>query len=374
MNQPPTPRSRIGVAGAGAVFDAYAEGLAWYGDLPIIRVADIDVGRARAKAELHHIPAYGTPEELYADPDVDVIVNITPPVAHWAVTRDALAAGKHVYSEKPIAATVELARVNLDQARAAGRVLAGAPDTFLGTSGQTARAAIDDGLIGTPFAATSFVRSPKVETKHPNPTFFYQAGGGPTLDWGPYHLAALVNLLGPIAEVTGASVIPTPRIAVTAPGRVVDEVEVTVPTTTAALLRTVSGALVSALYSFDIWDTTLPHLEVYGTQGTLNIPNPNHHDAPVLIKRRADQDWSELDPVLPPTCDPRVRLFRGHGVNDLVESLRGAPLRVSGEFALHVLEVLAAVEQATFAGGARAITSRTARPAPVVAAPHALSR
>ena len=126
MNQP-TPRAHIGVVGAGVVFDAYARGLAWYGDLPVVRVADIDVGRARAKAELYGIAAYGTPEDLYADPDVDVVVNITPPVAHWEVTRDALAAGKHVYSEKPLAATAELARANLDQARAAGRVLAGAP-------------------------------------------------------------------------------------------------------------------------------------------------------------------------------------------------------------------------------------------------------
>lgn len=361
VNQP-TPRARIGVVGAGAVFDAYARGLAWYGDLPVVRVADVDTARARAKAELYGIPAYGTPKELYADPDVDVVVNITPPVAHWEVTRDALAAGKHVYSEKPLAASVELARENLEQARVAGRVLAGAPDTFLGTAGQTARAAVDRGLIGTPFAATSFVRSSKVETKHPNPTFFYQSGGGPTLDWGPYHVAALVNLLGPVAEVTGTSTIPSPRIAVTAPDRVVDEVEVTVPTTTASILRTVSGAIVSTLYSFDIWDMTLPHIEVYGTEGTLNIPNPNHHDAPVLIKRRGDAEWSELAAVLPPTCATDGKLFRGHGVNDLVESLRGAPLRASGAFALHVLEVLEAIEQATFTSGARTITSAAVRP------------
>ncbi|WOX16162.1 Gfo/Idh/MocA family oxidoreductase [Streptomyces sp. N50] len=367
-----TPRARIGVVGAGMVFDAYARGLAWYGDLPIIRIADIDVGRARAKAEQHGIPAYGTPAELYADPDVDVVVNITPPVAHWAVTRDALAAGKHVYSEKPLAATVTLARENLAQAKAAGRVLAGAPDTFLGTAGQTARAAIDGGLIGTPFAATSFVRSSKVEAKHPNPGFFFQPGGGPTLDWGPYHVAALVNLLGPVAEVVGTSTIPSPRITVTTPDRVVDEVEVTVPTTVAAILRTTSGAIVSTLYSFDIWDMTLPHIEVYGTEGTLNIPDPNRHDAPVLIKRRTDTDWSELPPVIPPTRAPEAGPFRGHGVNDLVESLRGQPLRVPGEFALHVLEVLEAIEQSTFAAGARAITSRAERPAPA-ALPQSVS-
>jgi predicted dehydrogenase len=180
-------------------------------------------------------------------------------------------------------------------------------------------------------------------------------------------VASLVNLLGPVAEVVGTSTIASPRIVVTAPDRVVDEVEVSVATTTASILRTVSGAIVSTLYSFDIWDTTLPHIEVYGTEGTLNIPNPNRHDLPVQIKRRDDAEWSELEPVLAATCDPQVRLFRGHGVNDLVESLRGAPLRVSGEFALHVLEVLEAIEQATFAGGVRTIKNLTGQPAPAAA-------
>ncbi|KPI11578.1 oxidoreductase domain protein [Actinobacteria bacterium OK074] len=365
MNHP-TPRANIGVVGAGAIFDAYARGLAWYGDLPIVRIADIDTGRARAKAEEHGIAAYGTPAELYADPDIDVVVNITPPVVHWEVTRDALAAGKHVYAEKPLAATVELARENLQQADAAGKILAGAPDTFLGTAGQTARAAVDRGLIGTPFAATSFVRSSKVETWHPNPGFFYQPGGGPVLDWGPYHVAALVNLLGPVTEVVGTSSIPTPTIPVTTPGRVVDSIDVNVPTTAASLLRTASGAIVSALYSFDIWDMTLPHIEVYGTEGTLIVPNPNGHDAAVQIKRRGDKEWSDLEPVLPPTCTYEYGMFRGHGVNDLVNSLRGEPLRVSGRFALHVLEVLEAMERATFAGGVRTIADAAVRPAAAV--------
>ncbi|MFB9378446.1 Gfo/Idh/MocA family protein [Kineococcus gynurae] len=358
-------RARIGVVGTGKIFPAYAEGLAWIGGLPIVRVADVVVDVARRQAETYGIPAYGTAEELYADPDVDVVVNITPPVVHAEVTRAALAAGKHVYSEKPLAATVAAARENLQQARDAGRLLGAAPDTFLGNSGQSARAAIDDGLIGTPFAATSFVRSSRVETWHPNPAFFYAPGGGPLLDWGPYHLSALVNLLGPVTEVVGATSIPTPRIPVTAPDRVVDAVDVTVPTHTTSLLRTASGALVTTVLSFDIWDTTLPHLEIYGTEGTLQLPDPNHHDLPVLIKQRGDEEWRELPPVLPATRDEGLRPFRGHGVLDLVQALEGAPHRTTGQFALHVLEVLEAMEAATFEKGVQTISETCERPAPV---------
>jgi predicted dehydrogenase len=368
------PRARIGVVGTGAIFPAYARGLAWYGDLPIVRVADLDAARAREQAERHGIAAWGGPEELFADPAVDVVVNITPPAAHASVNRDAFAAGKHVYVEKPIASSAAQARENLAQAAAAGRVLGAAPDTFLGTAGQTARAAVDAGMIGLPFAACSFVRSSRVEAWHPNPAFFFQPGGGPVLDWGPYHLAALVNLLGPIAEVLGATVVPTPRITVPATGATID---VTVPTTASAILRTVSGALITALYSFDVWDTNLPHIEVYGTEGTLVLPDPNHYDRPVLVKRREDTPmdqvpwgetpWRELPAVIPPTRDDTPLQVRGHGVSDLVDSLSGAPLRASGQFALHVLEVLEAIERATPAAGAQRIADAAVRPEPVPA-------
>jgi predicted dehydrogenase len=253
-------------------------------------------------------------------------------------------------------------------------VLAAAPDTFLGTAGQTARAAIDTGRIGTPFAATSFVRSSRVETWHPNPAFFFAPGGGPVLDWGPYHVTALVNLLGPVAEVAGATAIPTPRLAVTSPERTVEAVDVEVPTTATSILRMASGALVTTLYSFDVWDTTLPHMEIYGTEGTLLVPDPNHHDRAVLIRRRDDSPpgprppeappWHELEPVIPPTRDASERRFRGHGLSDLADALSGGPLRVSGRLALHVLDVLEAMEAATLGAGARRIADPAERPAP----------
>lgn len=356
---------RVGILGTGTIFDAYAGGLSGYAHLPVTRVADLDGDRARAAAEKWRLPNWGNTDELLADPDVDIIVNLTPPQAHAALTDAALRAGKHVYVEKPLAATTVDARENLAVAKETGRVLGGAPDTFLGSAGQTARAAVDSGLIGRPFAATSFVRSPRAETKHPDPGFLFSGGGGPVLDWGPYHIAALVNLLGAVTHVVGATTRAQDELLVTAPNRRVDRVPVEVDTHATALLQFASGAVVTAMYSFDVWDTTLPHIEVYGTEGTLQVPNPNHFDEPVLIRRRTEDEWSALPPVIPQVTPEGVRLFRGPGVADLAAHLAGEEHRASGDFAYHVLEVLEALAERRIADGATAITSTVERPAPV---------
>ena len=356
---------RVGILGTGSIFNAYARGLGFYEHLPIVRVADLDQDRARDAAEKWNIPAWGDGDALIADPDVDIVVNITPPGAHAALTDAALRAGKHVYVEKPLAATPALARENLAVAKETGKVLGGAPDTFLGTAGQTARAAVDSGLIGRPFAATSFVRSSRVETWHPDPSFLFQDGGGPVLDWGPYHIAALVNLLGPVSHVVGATGRARDELLVTAPTRRVDRIDVEVDTHASALLQFASGAVVTAMYSFDVWDTTLPHLEIYGTEGTLQVPDPNTFDEPVRIRRRTDDDWSELTPVIPRTTPDPPKPFRALGVVDLAAHLGGDAHRASGEFAYHVLDVLAAMQDRGITDGVTAIASTTERPAPV---------
>ncbi|MGW8376734.1 Gfo/Idh/MocA family oxidoreductase [Streptomyces sp. ODS28] len=355
----------VGILGTGTIFTAYARGLSGIPELPVVRVADLDQDRARAAAEQWSIPAWGTTEELLADDSLDIVVNITPPGAHAPLTDAALRAGKHVYTEKPLAATVELARRNIATAAETGRVLGGAPDTFLGAAGQTARAAVDEGLIGRPFAATSFVRSSKAQSWHPEPSFLFQPGGGPVLDWGPYHLAALVNLLGPVTEVMGAGTRAEDRIAVTAPDRRVEHVDVEVPTHVTSVLRFASGALATTMYSFDVWDTGVPHIEVYGTEGTLQLPDPNQFDLPVRIRRRGEDAWRDLDPVIPPTAPPPGTPFRALGVADLARHLDGGPHRASADFAFHVLEVLERIEAATPESGTAAVTSTTERPAPV---------
>lgn len=355
---------RVGVLGTGTIFRAYARGLSGFQHLPIVRVADLDLDRAAAAAADWGIPASGSTEDLLSDSTVDIIVNITPPAAHAALTDAALRAGKHVYVEKPLAATTAEAGENLAVAKETGKVLGGAPDTFLGTAGQTARAAVDHGLIGQPFAATSFVRSSRAQTWHPDPGFLFARGGGPVLDFGPYHIAALVNLLGPVTTVAGATSRLHNELEVTAANRRVDRVDVEVDTHATALLQFGSGVLATTVYSFDIWDTTLPHIEIYGSEGTLQLPDPNRFDNPVLIKRHGEAEWSELAPVIDRTTPDPPHPFRGLGVADLAAHVAGDEHRTSGAFAYHVLEVLAALEDRSLTDGATSITSSVERPAP----------
>ncbi|QUH03013.1 Gfo/Idh/MocA family oxidoreductase [Saccharopolyspora erythraea] len=363
-------RLNVGILGTGTIFGAYARGLSLFPHLPVVRVADLDLDRARDAARQWRIPAWGTGEELLADDEVDIVVNITPPSAHARLTDAALRAGKHVYVEKPLAATMREALDNLATAKETGRVLGSAPDTFLGTAGQTARAAIDAGLIGRPFAGTSFARSSKAETWHADPSFLFQAGGGPVLDWGPYHVAALVNLLGPVGQVAGATLTAEGEIAVTAPRRRVERISVEVPTHATGVLRFESGALVTTMYSFDVWDTELPHLEIYGTEGTLQLPDPNTFDQPVRIRRRTDDDWSQLPPVIGRTTPEPPKPFRALGVADLAAHLEGDDHRTSGEFAYHVCEVLDALQAITLDQGPVDIAGRVERPAPALGARH----
>ncbi|WP_063727084.1 Gfo/Idh/MocA family protein [Streptomyces sp. RTd22] len=357
---------RIGILGSGNIFGRYVTGLARHPELEIVRVADIDVARAEQAAADHSIPAWGDDTELYADESVDIVVNLTPPVHHARTTIAALEAGKHVYVEKPLATTVEEGRAVLEAAARSGRVLGSAPDTFLGSASQTARKAIDDGLIGTPVGASAFISHSKAETWHPDPRFLFQEGGGPVMDMGPYYFAILVNLLGPVRTVTGSSRIGAERRTVTSPGRAVDSIDVTVPTHAAAVLTFASGAIATMQMSFDIWDTDLPYMEIYGTGGTLSLANPNHFDGEVRLKRHGDASWAVLEPVvgLFGAVGTKEQARRGLGVRDLADAVEGSPHRATGPFAFHVLEAMCAVEEASTQTRVVALDSTCDRPAP----------
>jgi predicted dehydrogenase len=354
----------IGIIGTGVIFDAYARGLGLSDLARVIRVADLDASRAAEKAAEWNIERVGTTDDLLADPDIDVVVNITPPAAHAAISRRAVQAGKHVYVEKPITLDVHTAQDLLVEAAAHGVVVGSAPDTFLGQAGQTARWAIDSGLIGRPFAATSFVTSSRTESWHPSPAAFYAPGAGPALDLGPYHLAHLVNLLGPVSTVIGGSSTPQLTLPVTAPNRVADVVEVKTPSHTTAILQ-MGEVLVTTMYSFEVWDAGLPFIEVYGTEGTIRMPKPNRFDEPVLIQRRGDEGFQPIAPVIDRTTPDPPTPFRALGVEDLIRSLSGEPHRTNGELAIHVLQVLNAVATISIQGGPRAMTTTVARPAPM---------
>jgi predicted dehydrogenase len=357
----------VGIIGCGNVFDWYARGLARFERLRVIRCADIEVARAEDRAKHHGIPHAGTVEDLLADPAVDIVVNTTPPNAHSQVTQAALRAGKHVYSEKPLSLTLEDADETLACALANDRVLGVATDTFLGSANQTARAILDSGHIGTPIAASVFLTHARVEKWHPNPGFLFTRGGGALLDRGPYYVANLVNCLGPVREVFGMTTISQSQREVTAPARLVDTVKVDVSTHAAAVMRCASGAIVTVMMSLDVWDANLPHIEIYGTLGTLSLPNPCAFDGEVRVKLHDDADWRVVPPVIPPTAGPSLaeQFLRGHGVADLEDALRGAPHRTNATLGRHVLEVLNAVELASSRHALVELETSCERPEPV---------
>jgi len=367
MNELHLPPVRVGLIGAGNIARRYVTGMSRFPELELVAVTDAIPATAEALAGMAGIVAHRALEELLADESIDLVVNITPPSAHADVTIAAVTAGKHVYSEKPIADSVHAASAAITAARERGLVYGVAPDTFLGSAGRTARAAIDEGVIGEPLAASMFITHSKAETWHPDPTFLFQPGGGPLLDMGPYYVTALVNLLGPIEEVTGFTRIGAPVRVVTSPDRKVESIQVNTPTHASASLKTRSGALVTLMASFDVWDAHLPRIEIYGTEGTLSLPDPNEFDGPVQVRAHGTESWETLVPVGPVTGEPgtAVQLLRGIGVRDLARSLRGDPLRVTADVALHVLEVLEAVQQSSDSGRLVRLSSTADRPAAV---------
>ncbi|WP_405865631.1 Gfo/Idh/MocA family protein [Streptomyces sp. NBC_00005] len=357
---------RIGILGSGNIFGRYLAGLARYPELRVVRVGDIDVARAKQAAVEHDIPAWGDAEQLYADDTVDILVNLTPPVHHARTVVAALEAGKHVYVEKPLATTVAEGRTVLEAAARSGRVLGAAPDTFLGSASQTLRRAIDSGAIGTPIGASAFISHSKAETWHPNPAFLFQEGGGPVMDMGPYYFAILVNALGPVRSISASTRIGAERRTVTAPDRAIDSVDVTVPTHAAAVLTFASGVIGTTQMSFDVWDTDLPAMEIYGTEGTLSLPNPNHFDGDVRLRRHGDDDWTVLEPAVElfGAVGTREQARRGLGVRDLATAVEGGPHRANASFAFHVLEALCAVEDSSRSGRTVRLESSCERPEP----------
>lgn len=358
----------IGILGSGNIFGRYVTGLSRYPELTIGRVGDIDTARAKEAASEFGIPVWGDDQDLYADDSIDLVVNLTPPMHHAATITAALRAGKHVYVEKPLATTIDDARAVLEVAAETGKILGSAPDTFLGSASQTARKAVDDGLIGEPIGASFFIGHSKAEKWHPDPRFLFQAGGGPVLDMGPYSLAILVNLLGPVASVAASSRVGATVRAVTSPNRAVDTIEVDVPTHAAAIFTFASGAIATAQLSFDVWDSDLPHLEVYGTKGTLSLANPNHFDGDVRVKRHTDDEWIVLPPVteLFGAVGTREQARRGLGVHDLVTAIEGGPHRANATFAFHILESLTAVHTSSDNTTPVHLTTTTCnRPAPL---------
>lgn len=362
----------VGILGCGHVSDQYFEGISRFDFLNVVACADLDPERAESKAAQHGVPHASSPEELLENVDVELVVNLTPPLAHADSSLVAIAAGKHVWSEKPLAATLEQARRVLDAADAAGVRIGCAPDTFLGGSIQTAIKLVKDGWIGEPVSGVALVSEHGYEHFHPQVQGFYRVGGGPALDLGPYYVSALVAMLGAVARVTSFARATFPERVVQVGPKRGERIPVEVPTHVTGALEFDSGALVTVLMSWDIWATNLPYLELYGTVGSLSVANPDEFDGLPRLRRAGSAElqqpppppgtvhWSEFPLVQPGDVG------RGIGIADMAEAIRdGRPHRASGELAYHVLEVLTGLERSAREGRHVSIESRPPRPAPL---------
>lgn len=348
----------IGIIGCGNISDAYLKAAAAFPLLDIRGLADIRPGAAEAAAAKYGLKAQSV-DALLRDDNVEIVVNLTIPAAHVEVGLQALAAGKHVHSEKPLGLTVAQASLLLEAAGPRGLRVGCAPDTFLGGGHQTCRALVDSGILGTVVAGTAFFMCPGHERWHPNPAFYYQAGGGPMLDMGPYYITALVNLIGPVARVMGMASRSRDRRLITSEPLKGQMMDVTVATHVAGTLEFVNGAIVSIATSFDVPKHTCKPIELHGTQASLQVPDPNRFGGPVLIAQPG-QDWAEL----PLTHGYGDGNFRSLGVADMAHALRsGRAHRASGELALHVLEVMEAFQPSSDSGRQVQISSRPPRPA-----------
>ncbi|KUL47608.1 Gfo/Idh/MocA family protein [Streptomyces sp. NRRL S-1521] len=328
----------VGVAlvGAGVISAQYLKTLSGFPDIRVVAVADLDERRAADVARAHGVPIAGGPATVLALPEVELVVNLTVPAAHAEVATAAVRAGKHVYGEKPIALAPAEAEKVLAEASERGLLVGNAPDTFLGAGLQSALRAVAAGDIGVPVAASTVVQGLGPEAWHPDPAFFYQRGGGPLFDLGPYYLTSLVALFGGVSRVAAVAARARTERAVGSGPKAGQTFPVDVPTHVSALIEFASGVRADAMFSFD----SAPRrnrFEITGTEGTLAVPDPNTFGGPLELLPNGADEWREL-PVRGRTDG------RGLGVLDMARALRGgAAHRASGALALHVLQVMTAI-------------------------------
>ena len=352
----------VGVIGCGNISSAYLTAAKRFPILDIVALADANPAAAEARAKEFGLRACSL-EALLADPAVEIVLNLTVPTAHVEVGLRAIAAGKHVHSEKPLGVNVAEARRLIEAADAKGLRLGCAPDTFLGGAHQTARQCIDRGLIGRPIGGTAFFMCPGHERWHPNPGFYYQTGGGPMLDMGPYYVTDLVNLLGPVESVVGVATRTRSERLITSEPLAGTRIPVHVDTHVTGTLLFVSGAAVGVTMSFDVAKHRHVPLEIYGEAGSLLVPDPNYFGGQIEFAA-AGEDWREIA-AEHAYADGNYRIL---GVADMAHALRThRPHRASGALAYHVLEVMEAFQASSDAGRAIAISSRPPRPAPLPA-------
>jgi predicted dehydrogenase len=360
---------RIGVVGCGSISVAYMRNAPLFRDLSITACADVSPDASARRAAEYGLRAL-TVDALMADQGIDLVLNLTVPAAHFDISMRALAAGKHVFTEKPLAVTADQGRQLLAAAQANGCTVGSAPDTFLGAAGRQARRIVASGAIGTPVVGTAFMFGRGMEHWHPDPAFYYQPGAGPVLDMGPYYLTMLVNLLGPVRRVQAMASSGQAERLITAPGpKQGTRFAIRTPTSVLSLLQFEGGAQVVFGASWDVYRHSSAPIELHGTEGSLRLPDPDTFGGVVALSDRG-ADWAETDTsthlfgtVNWPVAAPDRANYRMLGLADLARALQeGRPARASGALALHVLEVMEAILRAAENGAAEEIPGGVAQP------------
>lgn len=350
---------KIGLIGCGNISGIYFKNSPRFG-LTVAACADLDPAKAEARSQEFGVPARPVAAVL-ADPEIEIILNLTVPAAHAEVNLAALNAGKHVYTEKPLAVTREAGQETLALAAAKGLRVGAAPDTFLGAGLQTCRQLLDSGAIGVPVGFSAFMGYAGPEAWHPNPHFFYQPGAGPMFDMGPYYLTALIHLLGPVQRVTGSTRTPFAERIANHESIRGQKIPVNTPTHIIGVLELAAGPIGTVVTSFDVPVHQQPCIEIYGSEGTLSVPDPNGFGGPVRLRRLHEREWQEV-----PLAFPHAVNSRGLGVADLARAAHaGRPHRASGALAYHVLDLMHAFHEAAREGRHQELTSGVERPAPL---------
>ncbi len=376
---------KIGIIGCGIISRTYISNIkAFFSWLDIAACADLFVDKARETASKYSIQKACTVDELLKDPEIEIIINLTIPAAHTQINQKALSAGKHVYCEKPLALTLEDAEETLKLAARQKLMLGCAPETFLGAALQTCRKLLDDGWIGKPISATANMTSFGVETWHASPEFFYKKGSGPMLDMGPYYITALVSLLGPVTKTACFTTMGSSKRKIYSNPLRGKDIDVEVPTTYTGILGFESGVQANINMSFDMWMSNLPKLEIYGTEGTLIVPDPNMCAGRIKIFRKEkvldsinSRAYSEKDAKdyttdydslqeIPQLYEQPLDYLRGLGVLDMAFALvNGRRHRANEELACHVTEALLSFDIAAAENTIYTMKSTCRRPEPL---------
>ena len=351
----------VGVIGCGVISNAYFNAAKKFAAMKIVAVADIRPEAAKAAAEKHGYRAM-TVKALLADPGIEAVLNLTVPAAHAKVNEAILKAGKHAYVEKPFATDRASGKRVMALAKKMKLQVGGAPDTFLGGSHQTCREMIDKGAIGKVTTGMAFACCHGHESWHHNPAFFYRKGGGPLFDIAPYHITALVNMLGPVKRVAAINNRAQNERISTQPALKGRKIPVRVDTNYSATLQFASEAVITLVTSYDTWKGYNWHIELHGTKASLRVPDPNRFGDPIMICEPGEREWKPV-----PTTHGYTDNMRSLGLADMCRSLadKSTPARCGGDLVYHVLDIMCAIEESSKTGRHIKIQSTCARPAPL---------